>query len=71
MPRSRAVSVVDSGHPVGERRWLTIGASGSGSLVVVVHTWEELGPGEERVRIISARPATRAEAKRYREGSLA
>jgi hypothetical protein len=48
---------------VEEARFVTMGLSASGSLIVVVHT--DRG---DRVRIISARAASRAEKKKYEEG---
>jgi uncharacterized DUF497 family protein len=60
-PLSR--TVMDPDHSHWEPRYVTIGLSGSGRLLVVVHA--DRG---ESVRIISARLATRAERKNY-EGS--
>lgn len=48
----------------GEQRWLTIGVVGGVVVVVVAHTWRERN-GEEIVRIISARKATRQERRAY------
>ena len=50
----------DPAHSIGERRFVTIGYSKKGRLLVVSHT--ERG---KTVRIISARPATRHERKRH------
>lgn len=55
-----AGTIPDPLHSAEEARSVTLGHSAAGSLVVVVHT--ERG---ERVRIISARVAVRAERKRY------
>ena len=52
----------DEGHSAGEHRFLTIGMSARGHLLVVAHTEEG-----ETVRIISARPVTRRERKFYEE----
>jgi len=57
------ISFHDPDHSTEEARWLTIGSSSSGRLVVVSHT-ERAG----RVRLISAREATRRERKIYEEG---
>ena len=46
----------------GEERFITIGQSLSRRTLVVVHVD---GEAEDTVRIISARPATRAEQRRY------
>jgi uncharacterized DUF497 family protein len=50
----------DPGHSVGEKRFITVGYSARGRLLVVSHT--ERG---NAVRIISARVATRRERKRH------
>jgi len=44
----------------GEERLATVGLDPLGRILVVVYTWRE-----QRARIISARPATPAERKRY------
>jgi hypothetical protein len=57
---SLAVTVFDPDHSVGEERFVTVGQSSSGSLLVVYHT-EQAG----NIRIISARRATAHERKDY------
>ena len=52
----------DPGHSVDEARFLTIGVSASGRILVVAHT--DRG---EAVRLISARRATPRERKFYEE----
>ncbi|MFB8788104.1 MAG: BrnT family toxin [Potamolinea sp.] len=54
----------DPEHSIGESRYVIIGISRFGQLLVVAHT--ERG---EKVRIISARKATRQERRFYEEGS--
>jgi uncharacterized DUF497 family protein len=49
--------------PEGEERWITLGLDSFGRVLVVVYTWRG-----ERVRLISARLATRHERKQYEEG---
>lgn len=51
----------------GELRWQTVGLVGNMMLLLVAHTWHETGTGEEHIRIISARRATRIERKIYEE----
>jgi hypothetical protein len=53
----------DPDHSVDEERFLTIGLSASGRILVVGHT--DRG---EAVRLITARPATPAERRFYEEG---
>jgi uncharacterized DUF497 family protein len=57
----RAISVHDAS--ADEERWVTIGRDALGRVVVVVYAWRG-----DRVGIISARPATPAERRRYQEG---
>ena len=52
----------DLAHSIGEHRFLTIGYSSQGRLLVVSHTdWEGVP------RIISARPATPRERKKHED----
>jgi hypothetical protein len=53
----------DPDHSVEELRYLTIGSSISGRILVFAHT----DRGEE-VRLISARPATPSERRFYEQG---
>lgn len=53
----------------GEQRWQTIGLAGGVVLLLVAHTWHEEDSGEEHIRIISARRATKLERKIYEQGS--
>lgn len=57
-----ATTFSDSEHSLSEQRFLTIGASVSDRLLVVVHTERE-----EIIRIVSARPATARERRFYEE----
>ena len=55
----------DPGHSYGEARWMTLGFSDRARFLVVSHTEE----GSTMVlRLISARPGTRAERTLYEEG---
>ncbi len=53
----------------GEQRWQTIGMAGGVALLLVAHTWRETEDGEEHIRIISARRASKLERKIYEENS--
>lgn len=61
---SLSVTFPDPNHSIGESRYIIIGISRFRQLLVVAHT--DRG---EKVRIISARKATRQERKFYEEGS--
>ena len=51
-----------------EERWVTIGRSADKRTLVVVHLYRSQEGGHEVIRIISARKATRREARQYEEG---
>jgi uncharacterized DUF497 family protein len=55
------VTISDPNHAEGEYRFLSLGLSQAGRLLVVSYTERE----QNRIRIISARPATAAEVSRY------
>ena len=55
-----AIVEPDLSHAADERRWLAIGFSSLGRILLVVFT-----PRGERARIISARKATPAERREY------
>ncbi|MBC6435843.1 BrnT family toxin [Nostoc sp. HG1] len=57
-----SVTFPDPDHSIGESRYIIIGVSRFGQLLVVAHT--DRG---EKVRIISARKATRQEKRFYEE----
>ena len=66
-----AVPVLEDEHAItlrdeadGEERWITIGEDALARVLVVVYTW----PGN-KIRIISARPATPTEYRQYRENT--
>ena len=56
------ITVVDEEHSVDEERYITIGLSKGGQLLMVAHT-----DREGRTRIISARKATKKEGRFYAE----
>ncbi len=58
-----SVTIPDPLHSEDEERFVTVGMSSRGRLLVVVHT-----DREGTIRIISARRATRRERKNYEEG---
>lgn len=63
-----AVSLYDDEHSLDEDRWATVGTAGTGSILVVNHTFRKTDEGEAVVRIFSARSATRRERRQYEEG---
>ena len=64
------LSIYDEEHSEYEDRWITLGLDSSGVLRVVIHTFEQVEEELCRIRIISARKATSAEGKQYREATI-
>lgn len=60
-----ALTVFDAAHSEFEERWFTLGMSSEGRLLAVSHLYTATGPDTARVRIISAREATRNERRQY------
>ncbi len=60
---TRSIVIADPGHSVSEERFILVGRSVRGRLLVVVHT--ERGAS---ILLISARVATRGERRTYEEG---
>jgi uncharacterized DUF497 family protein len=58
----RATTKYDEKHSITEDRWITIGFSKQGNLLVVIHTDEP-----DLIRIISARRATKHETRQYKQ----
>ena len=57
-----SVTISNPDHAVGEQRYITLGMSHRQRLLVVVHT-----ETDDRLRIISARRATRHEQRSYEQ----
>ena len=64
---SKALSVFDPDHSATENRWVTMGISEKGRLLIVIHTFREESKNDITIRIISSRKATKQEAKKYGE----
>ncbi len=57
-------------HEAGEERWQTLGSVGGVVLLLVAHTYGYVAEsGEEVIRIISARKASRHERAVYEQGA--
>lgn len=57
------LTISDPEHSIGEYRFLSIGKSNKDNLLVISYT----EPEENRIRIISVRPATKNEKKYYEQ----
>ena len=60
-----ALSLFDVQHSDDEERWTTLGLDHTGTLLVICHTYREETEISARVRLISARKATKNETKQY------
>lgn len=61
-------SIPDEEHSESDERWITIGLDENGILLVLVYSFNKIVADSARIRIISARKATKKEAKNYEEG---
>jgi hypothetical protein len=60
-----ALSLFDEQHSEDEERWITLGLDHTGALLVICHAYHEETEISARVRLISARRATKNETKQY------
>ena len=60
-----ALTVYDETNSQNEERWFTLGFDANGTLLAVAHTYTIAGPTHVRIRIISARKATKRERHTY------
>ncbi|MBE7536359.1 MAG: BrnT family toxin [Anaerolineales bacterium] len=62
-----AISIFDEPHSEHEDRWVTIGAEANEVILIVIHTFRNMDAEVSLVRIISARKATKEEARQHQE----
>jgi len=62
---SHALSIPDEKHSETEERWITLGLDNTGTLLTVVHTFIHESQTSCKIRIISARKATKQESSLY------
>jgi hypothetical protein len=63
----KMLTLYDGKHSLNEDRWITLGISAAGTLLVVNHTYPEQISDNIPVRIISSRKATSRERLHYQE----
>jgi len=61
----QALSLYDEEHSKTEDRWITLGISATGGLLVVHHTFEAISKEHVRIRIFSTKKAARKEIQEY------
>jgi uncharacterized protein len=64
---SKAISIFDPDHSETEDRWVTMGISEKGRLLIVIHTFRRESEDAITIRIISSRKATKHETALYGE----
>jgi uncharacterized protein len=64
-----AISIYDPDHSETEDRWVTMGISEKGRLLIVSHTFRKESEDAVAIRIISSRKATRHETASYGEST--
>jgi len=65
----KAISIYDPDHSETEDRWVTMGISEKGRLLIVSHTFRKESEDAVAIRIISSRKATRHETASYGEST--
>ncbi len=62
-----SLSEFDKEHSQTEDRWITMGLDRTGTLLVVCHDYRNETESSARIRLISARKATKNEIKQYKK----
>ena len=60
-----ALTVFDATHSETEERWFTLGQTSEGRLLAISHTYQAIDANTTKIRLISAREATRQERQYY------
>jgi uncharacterized DUF497 family protein len=63
----RMLTIYDDEHSGSEDRWITLGVSAIGHILVVCHTFREEAEESATIRVHSSRKATRIERRQYEE----
>ncbi len=61
------ISIYDEKHSDNEDRWITIGMDLKTRTLIVIHTFISIDKDTTKIRVISARKATKKEQKMYWE----
>lgn len=64
---ANTISVFDKEHSLFEDRWHTIGYDSDGNLLAISHTYVDSNDEITRIRIISARSASKQERRIYEQ----
>jgi uncharacterized DUF497 family protein len=61
------LTVPDLEHSEAEERWFSIGLASNSAILSIVYLWSESDAATTKIRLISAREATRVEVHKYKE----
>lgn len=61
-----ALTIYDEFNSMDEERWITLGISSNGKILVAVHTFKKLNNESYLIRLISCRKATKNEERQYK-----
>ncbi|MCP4680953.1 MAG: BrnT family toxin [Desulfobacterales bacterium] len=61
----KALTIFDQDHSEIEDRWITMGISKKGRLLIVCHTFQEESKNSVTIRIFSSRKAIKKESRLY------
>ncbi len=61
------LTTADLEHSATEERWFSLGMARNDALLAVAYSWTAQEPAIIRIRLISARRASRAEREQYEE----
>ena len=61
----KSITIFDSDHSETEDRWITMGISKNGTILTIIHTFNEINDSNIIIRLISARKSTKNEIKQY------
>jgi uncharacterized DUF497 family protein len=62
-----AITIYDPDHSETEERWITMGISKKGRLLIVCHTFHRQNAESSIIRVISSRKANKIETQEYGE----
>ena len=64
-----ALTIYDNESSIGEEeRWITLGQVDGRIYLLVVHTYQDIDSNRVKIRVISARKASKSEITQYEQG---
>jgi uncharacterized DUF497 family protein len=63
----RLLTAADLEHSENEEHWFSLGWATKGAMLSIAYLWSEFDAATTKIRLISAREATRTEIRHYEE----